>query len=66
MFVHTYASLPRIQLTTVAQLAFEMEQTAADWLLAVIEGHRRRNLRQVLKPRLVVRCTTAPPTCCHN
>ena len=66
MFVHTYASLPRIQLTTVAQLAFEMEQTAADWLLAVTEGRQRRNLRQVVKPYLIVRCTTAPPICRHN
>lgn len=59
----TYASLPRIQLTTVAQPAFEMGQIAAEWLLSVIEGRRRRKLQRVLKPRLVVRCTTAPRTC---
>ncbi len=63
MFVHTYASLPHIQLTTAAQLAFEMEQIAADWLLAVTEGRQRRNLWQVVKRYLIVRCTTTPPIC---
>ncbi len=56
-----YASLPRIQLTTVAQPALEMGRIAGDWLLSVIAGRRSRALHRVLEPRLVVRSTTAPP-----
>jgi len=40
-----------------------MEQIAADWLLAVTEGRQRRNLWQVVKRYLIVRCTTTPPIC---
>ena len=57
----TYASLPRIQLTTVAQPAQEMGQIAGEWLLSSIEGHKSYPLRCVLNPHLVVRCSTAPP-----
>jgi len=57
----TYASLPRIQLTTVAQPAFEMGQIAGEWLLSSIEGHKSYPLRCVLNPHLVVRRSTAPP-----
>lgn len=57
----TYAALPRIQLTTVAQPTQEMGRIAAEHLLGVITGGRRRILRRVLPPRLVVRRTTAPP-----
>lgn len=57
----SYAALPRIQLTTVAQPTFEMGRIAADYLLDVIEDRRRRKLRKVLPPKLVVRRTTAPP-----
>ena len=57
----TYASLPRIQLTTVAQPAFEMGQIAGEWLLSVIEGHKSHPLHCVLNPHLVVRRSTAPP-----
>lgn len=56
-----YASLPRIQLTTVAQPALDMGRIAGDWLLSVIAGRKRRALHRVLEPRLVVRSTTAPP-----
>jgi len=55
-----YASLPRIQLTTVAQPALEMGRVAGGWLLSVIAGRRRPVLRRVLEPHLVVRSTTAP------
>jgi LacI family transcriptional regulator len=55
-----YASLPRIQLTTVAQPAVEMGQIAADWLLSVIRGEKRSPLQQVLTPQLIIRSTTAP------
>jgi LacI family transcriptional regulator len=55
-----YASLPRIQLTTVAQPTFEMGRIAAEWLLSTVGGHRE-GLRRVLVPKLVVRRTTAPP-----
>ncbi len=58
-----YASLPRIQLTTVAQPAFEMGKIATDWLISVIEGRQRKFIHRVLKPHLVIRCTTSnPPT----
>ena len=56
-----YASLPRIQLTTVAQPAIEMGSIAAEWLLSSITKRPHRPLHRVLKPRLVVRQTTAPP-----
>ena len=56
----SYASLPRIQLTTVAQPAFEMGQISAEWLLSVVEGHPRPTLRRVITPRLMIRSTTAP------
>jgi len=57
----SYAALPRIQLTTVAQPTLEMGRIAAEYLLDVIGGNRRRRLRKVLLPHLVVRSTTAPP-----
>ncbi|MFH1610133.1 MAG: LacI family DNA-binding transcriptional regulator [Candidatus Bipolaricaulota bacterium] len=56
-----YASLPRIQLTTVAQPTQEMGRIAAEYLLGVIERGRQRKLARVLRPHLVVRRTTAPP-----
>ena len=56
-----YASLPRIQLTTVAQPTFEMGQIASEWLLSTIEEHKRHPLHCVLNPHLVVRRSTAPP-----
>ncbi|HDI10847.1 MAG TPA: LacI family transcriptional regulator [Candidatus Acetothermia bacterium] len=56
-----FASLPLIRLTTVAQPTYEMGRIAAEWLLDVIEGKRRRKLRKTLKPKLIVRATTAPP-----
>lgn len=57
----SYASLPRIQLTTVAQPTYEMGRIAAEYLLAVCEGKEQEKLQRVLPPRLVVRKTTAPP-----
>lgn len=57
-----YASLPRIQLTTVAQPTQEMGRIATEYLVDVIEGRRRQKLRKVLLPKLVVRGTTAPPS----
>ncbi|MFC2081719.1 LacI family DNA-binding transcriptional regulator [Candidatus Bipolaricaulota bacterium] len=56
----TYASLPRIQLTTIAQPAVEMGQIAADWLFSRIESGDVTTLQRVLNPRLVVRSTTGP------
>lgn len=58
----SYASLPRIQLTTIAQPAVEMGQIAADWLLSRIDADDVGTLQRVLKPRLVVRSTTGPVT----
>jgi len=58
----SYASLPRIQLTTVAQPAFEMGKIATDWLISTIVGRHQRLLHRVLKPHLVVRCTTSKPS----
>lgn len=57
----SYAALPRIQLTTVAQPAFEMGKIATEWLISTLAGERRKPLRRVLKPHLVVRRTTAVP-----
>ena len=56
----SYASLPRIQLTTVAQPAVEMGQIASDWLFSRIESDDVPPLQRVLSPRLVVRSTTGP------
>lgn len=56
----SYAALPRIQLTTVAQPAYAMGQIAAEYLLGVCEGEAQEQLRFMLPPRLVVRRTTAP------
>ena len=55
-----YASLPRIQLTTIAQPAVEMGQIAADWLFSRIAAPDTPLLQRVLSPRLVVRSTTGP------
>ena len=56
----SYASLPRIQLTTIAQPAVEMGQIAADWLFSRIASDEVPALQRVLTPRLVVRSTTGP------
>jgi len=56
----SYASLPRIQLTTIAQPAVEMGQIAADWLFSRIATEDMAALQRVLSPRLVVRSTTGP------
>lgn len=56
----SYAALPRIQLTTIAQPAVEMGQIAADGLLAAVKAGVTPTLVRVLAPRLVVRSTTAP------
>lgn len=57
----SYAALPRIQLTTVAQPTYEMGRIAVEYLLSVCSGKTKEKLRCVLPPRLVVRKTTAPP-----
>ena len=57
----SYAGLPRIELTTVAQPSFEMGRIAAEWLLSVLEGGPQRRLYRLLTPKLVVRRTTGPP-----
>lgn len=56
----SYASLPRIQLTTIAQPAVEMGQIAASWLFETLEDPGIPGLQRTLTPRLVVRSTTAP------
>jgi LacI family transcriptional regulator len=56
----SYAALPRIQLTTIAQPAVEMGQIAANWLLATIKDPTTARLQRTLTPRIVVRSTTAP------
>ena len=56
----SYASLPRIQLTTIAQPAIEMGQIAADWLFSAIQGDDVPPLQRTLIPRLIVRSTTGP------
>ncbi len=61
----SYAALPRIQLTTVAQPASEMGEIAAEYIMDLIDGKARPKLRKVLRPSLVVRRTTAPPQAGH-
>lgn len=56
----SYAALPRIQLTTIAQPAVEMGQIAANWLFKALEHPGLPGLQRTLAPRLVVRSTTAP------
>ena len=56
----SYASLPRIQLTTIAQPAVEMGRIAANWLFDALEHPDIPGLHRTLTPRLVVRSTTAP------
>ena len=56
----SYASLPRIQLTTIAQPAIEMGQIAANWLFDVLDRPGIPGLQRTLPPRLVVRSTTGP------
>ncbi len=57
----SYAALPRIQLTTVAQPAYEMGRIAAEYLLSLCSEKTTEKLTCVLSPRLVVRKTTASP-----
>lgn len=57
----SYAALPRIQLTTVAQPAYEMGRIAAEYLLSIFNGKAKEKLQHILHPRLVIRKTTAPP-----
>jgi DNA-binding LacI/PurR family transcriptional regulator len=57
----SYASLPRIQLTTVAQPTFEMGKIATEWLLSVLSKEKILPLQRILDPHLVVRSTTARP-----
>ena len=56
----SYASLPRIQLTTIAQPAVEMGQIAATWLFEALRDSDVQRLQRTLAPRLIVRSTTAP------
>lgn len=56
----SYASLPRIQLTTIAQPAVEMGQIAANWLFEALANPEIPKMQRILSPRLVVRSTTAP------
>jgi len=57
----SYASLPRIQLTTVAQPTFEMGKIATEWLLSVLSKEEVLPLYRILDPHLVVRSTTGRP-----
>lgn len=57
----SYASLPRIQLTTVAQPTFEMGKIATEWLLSVLTNRDMPRLCSILEPHLVVRSTTTHP-----
>jgi LacI family transcriptional regulator len=57
----SYASLPRIQLTTIAQPTFEMGKIATEWLLSVLSKEEILPLYRILEPRLVVRSTATRP-----
>ncbi len=57
----SYASLPRIQMTTVAQPTFEMGKIATEWLLSVLSMEEILPLHRTLEPHLVARSTTARP-----
>jgi len=56
----SYASLPRIMLTTIAQPMYEMGFAAAEYILDVVEGKREERLQRVLEPKLIVRKTCGP------
>lgn len=56
-----YTKLSAPPLTTVRQSSYEMGEVAAKLLLGRIAGGRQRTVHKVLKPRLVVRSTTARP-----
>jgi LacI family transcriptional regulator len=56
----SYASLPRIMLTTIAQPMYDMGYTAAEYILDVVEGKRKGKLKDILEPQLVVRKTCRP------
>ena len=62
----SYASLPRIRLTTVAQPAVEMGQIAATWLFEALRNPEIGQLHRTLSPSLVVRSTTGPASTSHN
>ncbi len=55
----TYAQLSSPALTTVRQSGYEMGQEAARLLMGSMAGRRRRPVRKLLQPKLVVRSTTA-------
>lgn len=57
----SYASLPRIQLTTIAQPTFEMGKIATEWLLSVLSKEEILPLHRILEPHLVARSTTTCP-----
>jgi DNA-binding LacI/PurR family transcriptional regulator len=55
------AQLSNVSLTSIEQPRHEMGILAARFLLDRIESERTEPRREVLKPRLVLRSTTAPP-----
>jgi len=55
------AQLSNVSLTSIDQPRHEMGILATRLLLERIESERTEPRREVLKPRLVLRSTTAPP-----
>ncbi len=58
-----FASLPKINLTTVAQPKYEMGLSAADILFKKISGTEQgsdNNYQHILEPQLIIRGTTGP------
>jgi LacI family transcriptional regulator len=56
----SYASLPKIELTTIAQPIYDMGFAATEYILDVAEGGREKKLKRILKPQLIIRKTCKP------
>ncbi|MBS3787792.1 LacI family DNA-binding transcriptional regulator [Candidatus Bipolaricaulota bacterium] len=57
----SYASLPRIMLTTVSQPIYTMGYDAAESLIDISENEKEQSIQRELTPKLVVRNTTRKP-----
>jgi DNA-binding LacI/PurR family transcriptional regulator len=59
------AALRHVSLTTIDQPRVEMGRLAAEALIQRVRGERTAPARHLLRPRLIIRTTTAAPVV-HN